>query len=185
MRCPIFRARCRVAVAAAAMAVSSGAALAQFPPPPPPVQERWPEAKPPQGERPPAPAAQPAPKRPAAPPQRRRPCPARSGEKARVRRRHRGRLQRRVRQGVEPHQARDQIRLAQHHLRPGGRAGGQQDSRLYSVSERAQASPRGDVGQGGRPQRHVGHRDQRQVAMERAEGNETRSNVLCLAQRIA
>jgi hypothetical protein len=81
MRGPIFRARCRVAVAAAAMAVSSGAALAQFPPPPPPVQERWPEAKPPQGERPPAPAAKPAPKRPAAPTQADAPPPPAAAKK--------------------------------------------------------------------------------------------------------
>jgi hypothetical protein len=49
------------------MAVVSSAALAQFPPPPPPVQERWPEAKPPQGQQPPAPAATPAPRRAPAP----------------------------------------------------------------------------------------------------------------------
>ena len=56
----------------------------------------------------------------------------------------------------------------------GRRTGGQQDSRLDPVSERSQAPPRGDVGQRRRPQRHIGDRDQRQVAMERAEGNEAR-----------
>ena len=64
--------------------------------------------------------------------------------------------------------------FAQRHLRPGRRTGGQQDPGLHPVSERSQAPPRGAVGQRSRAAARVGDRDQRQVAMERAEGNKAR-----------
>ena len=59
-------------------------------------------------------------------------------------------------------------------LRPGGRSGGHQDQRLHPVSERSQAPAGGGLDQRCRAQRHVGDRDQRQIAMGRAEGPEAR-----------
>ena len=174
----------RAALAVVIWTGFTGISAAQFPPPPPPagggssVRDRWPEPprssqSNPQAAPPSSSPAQPAaPRRQAAPPAAAddaAPKPAAPQPAANV-----VACSGVFAKELDASQARDQVRLAQHHVRRRRRSGRFEDQGFRSVPERSAAPPRGAVEQRGVAQRHVDHRDQRQVAVGRAQGIEAR-----------